>query len=49
MAIAVQFRDGRAVEEKMDRILHSGAKVVLFIVLAIVVTGIWACLWLPPY
>jgi hypothetical protein len=49
MARVAQFRDGRAMEERMDQIIHSGAKIVLFVVLAIVVTGIWACLWLPPY
>ena len=33
----------------MNRIIHRGAKIVVFVVLALAVTGIWACLWLPPY
>ena len=32
----------------MQRITKSASEIVLFVVLFIAVTGIWACLWLPP-
>jgi hypothetical protein len=35
-------------EEKMRRIIHSASEIVLFVVLFMAVTGIWACLWLLP-
>jgi hypothetical protein len=33
----------------MQRIVREATGIVLFVVLAVAVTGIWACLWLPPY
>jgi hypothetical protein len=33
----------------MHRIDRHTGDIVLFVVLAIAVTGIWACLWLPPF
>jgi hypothetical protein len=32
----------------MDRAIRNVARLVLFVLLFIVLTGIWACLWLPP-
>jgi hypothetical protein len=36
-------------EEKMRWILRDVAETVLFVLLIAVVTGIWTCLWLPPF
>jgi hypothetical protein len=33
----------------MHGIVRKLSGIVLFMVLAVAVTGIWACLWLPPY
>jgi hypothetical protein len=33
----------------MQRIIRKAGGVVLFVILFAAVTGIWACLWLPPY
>jgi len=33
----------------MYRISRNTGEIMLFVVLAIAVTGIWACLWLPPF
>jgi hypothetical protein len=33
----------------MHRIIRQASEIVLFVVLALVVTGIWVCLWLPPH
>jgi hypothetical protein len=35
-------------EEDMRRIIQSTSEIVLFVVLFMAVTGIWACLWLLP-
>ena len=31
----------------MQRIIRNAGEMVLFVVLFVAVTGIWACLWLP--
>jgi len=33
----------------MYQISRNTGEIMLFVVLAIAVTGIWACLWLPPF
>jgi hypothetical protein len=33
----------------MYRIIRNTGETALFVVLLIAVTGIWACLWLPPF
>jgi hypothetical protein len=33
----------------MYRIIQNAGEIVLFVVLVIAVTGIWAYLWLPPF
>jgi hypothetical protein len=35
--------------EKMQQILRNVAEMALFVFLVAVVTGIWTCLWLPPF
>jgi hypothetical protein len=31
------------------KLIRIGAETVLFVLLVAVVTGIWTCLWLPPF
>jgi hypothetical protein len=33
----------------MQRMIRKSAEMVLFVLLVVVVAGIWACLWLPPF
>ncbi len=33
----------------MHRIIRQASEIVLFVVLDLVVTGVWVCLWLPPH
>ena len=33
----------------MQGIVRKLSGIVLFVVLTVAVTGIWACLWLPPH
>jgi hypothetical protein len=35
--------------ERMHSNIRRAAEAGLFVILAAVVTGIWTCLWLPPF
>jgi hypothetical protein len=43
------FRNDNGVEERMRRSIRKAGEIVLFVILIIVVMGIWTCLWLPPF
>lgn len=33
----------------LEEIIRNAAEAVLFVLLVATVTGIWTCLWLPPF
>jgi hypothetical protein len=45
----IGIRRNRAVEDKMHRIIRGVGEILLFVLLTLVVTGVWVGLWLPPY
>jgi hypothetical protein len=49
MAGTLRVQSGRGTEERMNRLIREAAPVVLFVALVIAVTGVWVCLWLPPW
>jgi len=49
MAGVIELRNIRAVEERMHRFIRNAGKIALLVVLILAVTGIWTCLWLPPF
>jgi hypothetical protein len=45
----IELKNGWGMEERMGRIVQRAAEAGLFVLLMAVVTGIWTCLWLPPF